>query len=495
MISPSISELKKNKLGTIVPVYKEILADMETPVSVFLKISRHEANAALLESVELGEQLGRYSFICFGFKRIISSDGHSIFAEEKGKTKKKISAIGDILHLIEPEIKEKSSRFKRSPKLPTFQGGYVGYLSYENVRYFETIKLDEKKKGLNVPESVFFYTDHFIVFDHVDRKLRIVKLVECGPKLRENYRIALKEIESTQRIVKGPLPTARKKPVPEHFQFKSNVPRATFLNQVRRIKEYIRAGDCIQVVLSQRFDIGKVHDDFAIYRVLRSINPSPYMFYFRYGKSRLIGSSPELLVKKTSREAEVRPIAGTRPRGLDKTEDLQFERDLKNSKKELAEHLMLVDLGRNDLGRIAKIGSVRVKNFARVERYSHVMHMVSDVVGILDPNRTAIELLRVSFPAGTVSGAPKIRAMQIIDELEKEKRGPYAGSVGYFSLTGDMDMCIAIRTVVSQNGHAYVQAGAGIVNDSNPKREYDETMNKAKALIQAVQISKGNELL
>ncbi len=495
MFSPTINELKKLKKGTITPVYKEILADLETPVSVLLKISRHESSTTLLESVELGENLGRYSFICFGFKRVLISNGDGIYVEEKGKSRKKIAGIGDALHILEREMREKESRFKRSPNLPSFQGGYVGYLAYENVRYYEKIKQNTKKKGLDVPESVFFWTDHFIIFDHVDRKIRIVRLVECGPNVNQNYSGAMKEIETIQRHIEGPMPKTAGKERAEHFKFKSNVPRSTFLSRVKKIKEYIRAGDCIQVVISQRFDIGKIHDDFAIYRVLRSLNPSPYMFYFRYKNMRLIGSSPELLVKKTGSEAEIRPIAGTRPRGTSESEDRKLEHDLKNSRKEMAEHLMLVDLGRNDLGRVAELNSVRVKDFARVERYSHVMHLVSDVVGSLGPKCSAIELLRSSFPAGTVSGAPKIRAMEIIDELEKEKRGPYAGSLGYFSLTGDMDMCIAIRTIVVQNGHAYIQAGAGIVNDSNPAKEYEETVNKARALIQAVEISKGNDLL
>ena len=345
MITPSISELKKYKSGSIVPIYREILADLETPVSVFLKISKRDSNAALLESVELGEQLGRYSFICFGFKRIISSDGEYVYCEEKGKKKRKIAGIGDILHLIEPEMKEKESRFKRSSHLPTFQGGYVGYLSYENVRYFEKVRLNNHKKGLDVPESVFFWTDLFIVFDHIDRKIRIVKLVECGKNLTQNYKNAIKEIENAERIIEGPLPAIQKKEKRENLHLKSNMTRAAFMNKVKRIKEYIRAGDCIQVVPSQRFDIGKVQDDFSIYRVLRSINPSPYMFYFRYGKSRLIGSSPELLVKKTGTEAEIRPIAGTRPRGKNEAEDLKYEKELKNSQKEMAEHLVLVDLG------------------------------------------------------------------------------------------------------------------------------------------------------
>ena len=260
-----------------------------------------------------------------------------------------------------------------------------------------------------------------------------------------------------------------------------------FEEKVKQVKEYIRSGDCIQVVLSQRFSIPAIYNDFQIYRALRSINPSPYMFYFRCKKIRLVGASPEVLVKKTGSRAEVRPIAGTRPRGLDQKSDLKFEENLKRSKKELAEHLMLVDLGRNDLGRVCRYESVKVQNFARVERYSHVMHLVSDVVGKLKAGKTSFDLLRATFPAGTVSGAPKIRAMQIINELEPERRGPYAGAVGYFGFNGDMDMCITIRTLALVKDTLYLQAGAGIVKDSNPAKEYEETVNKAKGLVKAIE--------
>ena len=267
---------------------------------------------------------------------------------------------------------------------------------------------------------------------------------------------------------------------------RSNTSRAEFIQKVEKVKEYIRAGDCIQVVLSQRFELGKVLNDFEIYRSLRSINPSPYMFYFKSGPLRLIGTSPELLVKKVGNAAEVRPIAGTRKRGQTPQEDAKLEENLRRSRKETAEHLMLVDLGRNDLGRVCNFESVRVDHFARVERYSHVMHLVSDVSGTLRPEMDGFDLLKAAFPAGTVTGAPKIRAMEIVDELEPERRGPYAGCLGYFSFNQDMDMCITIRTIVVVSGTAYVQAGAGIVYDSRPEYEYEETLNKAKALVEAV---------
>jgi anthranilate synthase component 1 len=275
------------------------------------------------------------------------------------------------------------------------------------------------------------------------------------------------------------------------IQLRSNMTRGEFESIIRRAKKYIRAGDCIQVVLSQRFDLGRIADDFRLYRALRSVNPSPYMFYFRHNDLSLVGSSPEMLAKKTGSVAEVRPIAGTRPRGANEKQDLAYETELRSSKKEMAEHLMLVDLGRNDLGRVSQPRTVRVNDFARIERYSHVMHLVSEVKAVLKKGKNAFDLLRASFPAGTVTGAPKIRAIQIINELEQERRGPYAGSLGYFSLTGDMDMCITIRTIIIYQNRAYVQAGAGIVNDSIPKNEYAETINKAKALLRAVERSRG----
>jgi len=490
MISPTVNELKKYKAGSIVPVYKDIMADLETPVSVYLKLVGNNQDAILLESVELGEQLGRYSFICLHPNQILSSDGRKTTLNGS----KKPLSDSDILSVIEPDLKQKRKHFQRSKNLPAFQGGYVGYLSYENVRHFESIKLNPKKKGLGIPESVLFWIDTFVIFDHIKKKIRLVKLVECGKNINKEYNAAIKEFNLIELKLESKIKKSKVKKKKSSDKLKSNVTKQKFTQNVNKIKNYIKAGDCIQVVCSQRFDIGPIQDEFNVYRVLRSLNPSPYMFYFQHKNLKLVGSSPELLVKKMGNKAEVRPIAGTRPRGKDSKEDKKLEHDLKRSTKELAEHLMLVDLGRNDLGRVSKTKSVEIDNYARVERYSHVMHLVTDVKSTLNSGYNDIDLLRATFPAGTVSGAPKIRAMEIIDEVENEKRGPYAGAVGYFSLTGDMDMCIGIRTVVVKNKHAYVQAGAGIVYDSNPAKEYQESINKAKALIHAVHLAEGEDI-
>ncbi|MCI0597401.1 MAG: anthranilate synthase component I family protein, partial [candidate division Zixibacteria bacterium] len=331
-------------------------------------------------------------------------------------------------------------RLANAEALPGFSGGFVGYFSYENVEYFEDIRL-EKHKGPKIPDGIFFLCRDLVIFDHYRKTLVIVSLVETSPRgrLQARYREAEKKMAGLAARLRRPLVVPAKSAKKTTPPFEPNMTPAAFQKKVRRIKEYIRAGDCIQVVLSQRFRTHAPSEDFQIYRALRSINPSPYMFYFRSGKVRLIGSSPEMLVKKTGRTAEVRPIAGTRPRGKSPAEDLALEESLKKSSKELAEHLMLVDLGRNDLGRVCQFRTIRVEDYARVERYSHVMHLVSDVVGKLKPGKNAFDLLKAAFPAGTVTGAPKIRAMQIISELEAENRGPYAGCLGYFSFNQDMD--------------------------------------------------------
>lgn len=381
-------------------------------------------------------------------------------------------------------------RLANTTELPGFAGGFVGFLGYENIQFFEKVH-QRAKSGLPLEDGVFFLIKNFLVFDHFRRSISLIMLCNVENKaesyLKKKYRESLKRLTLLKEKLRRVLPREKENiKIGANSKFVANITKNDFENKIGRIKEYIRSGDCIQVVFSQRFALGKVEDDFLIYRALRSINPSPYMFYFRYGALRLIGSSPELLVKKTGRIVEIRPIAGTRMRGKEEQDDIRLEESLKHSKKEMAEHLMLVDLGRNDLGRVCDFKTIRVNDFARVERYSHVMHLVSRVSGRLRAGKDAFDLLRASFPAGTVTGAPKIRAMEIVDELEPEKRGPYAGSLGYFSFNGDMDMCITIRTIVVTNGRAYVQAGAGVVYDSQPKREYQETINKAKALMQAV---------
>lgn len=487
---PDFETFKKMaRKGNLVALVQSVPADLETPVSSFLKTTKGLSEAFLLESAEQEEKIGRYSFIGLKPSAVLVSAGNKVQSFPSSF----LSAEQKRKHLVDAmESSLKKSRLANPEALPGFAGGFVGYLAYENVSYFEQIKL-KPQKGLQVPDAIFYLTTEFIIFDHFRKTLSFVVLADAASRsnLKSIYRQAERKIKTYIQKLKKPLVFQKAKPVSKSPAVTSNMTPGIFEQKVKRIKEYIRAGDCIQVVLSQRFKLPLVADDFQIYRALRSINPSPYMFYFKYKKMRLIGSSPELLVKKEGQIAEVRPIAGTRPRGKTASEDLQFEENLKKSVKETAEHLMLVDLGRNDLGRVCEFDSIKVKNFARVERYSHVMHLVSDVTGKLKRGKNAFDLLKATFPAGTVSGAPKIRAMQIINELEPEKRGPYAGSLGYFSFNHDMDMCITIRTLVIDGKNIYLQAGAGIVKDSIPQNEYQETVNKAKALLKAISM-RGN---
>lgn len=479
----SLSDFKKLcRKGNLIAVSKTIPADLETPVSCFLKLASNKKHAFFLESAEQGEKTGRYSFIGFDPAAVYETTARGISLTENGKTKN-FPADSELLELMEERMK--GFKLANPQDLPAFCGGFVGYLSYENVSRFETIRL-KKAPGPDVPEAIFFLAKEFVFFDHFRKTLSFAVIVDTKSP-EKSYALAQKKIAAQLTALRKPL---RQKPASskkiDTSNLKSNVTPAEFSSKVKKIQSYIRAGDCIQVVLSQRFSFPHFENDFQIYRALRSVNPSPYMFYFKSGRRRLIGSSPEMLVRKNGSSAEVRPIAGTRPRGKSAQEDLALERTLKNDKKEMAEHLMLVDLGRNDLGRVSEFNSVKVKDFARVERYSHVMHLVSDVTCRLKKDCSAFDLLKATFPAGTVSGAPKIRAMQIIDELEPERRGPYAGCLGYFSFNQDMDMCITIRTLVLDGKKIYLQAGAGIVKDSSPAKEFQETVNKAKALVKAI---------
>ncbi len=485
-IYPDYSEFRKHaKQGSVIPVSVEFPADLETPVSIFLKLARKKKNAFLLESVELEEKLGRFSLIGMDPDIILEyRDDTCVLSDGSKKSTRQKT---DLLNAVQAVLKR--YKFTSDSSLPPLVGGLVGYIGYELVQQFEEVHF-RTKKGLPVPDAVFFFPTNLVVFDHIKHQLKLIHLAIVRGSTKQAYHKALGELREMQlklnQSIRNNVQDKKKK---KNLELKSNIGQKQFEHIVQKAKQYIRAGDCIQIVLSQRFSLGYVPDDFKLYRVLRSLNPSPYMFYFRHYDFSLVGSSPEMLAKKTGRIAEIRPIAGTRPRGETEKEDLAYEMALRVSRKEMAEHLMLVDLGRNDLGRVCDPKSVKVDNFARVERYSHVMHLVSDIVATLKQGKNAFDLLRASFPAGTVTGAPKIRAMQIIDELEQEKRGPYAGSLGYFSLAGDMDMCITIRTIVVHKKQAYVQAGAGIVNDSVPHREFQETINKAKALLQAVRKS------
>jgi anthranilate synthase component I len=474
--------------GNLVPIYREILADYETPVSAFAKID-HGPSAYLLESIEGGEKWARYSFLGSGSPVVVYEDGGDLLVVQ-GTSKKRIPSRGNPLERLR-ELME-AYRPVTVPGLPPFVGGAVGYLSYDMVRTFEDLAT-RKKDPLNLPDFAFLLTDTMLIFDNVVQKIKVVANAHVTAKgergIKTAYRSATERIERTIARLKRPLrrtrPHRRRRPV----SFTANMSKADFEKMVVRTKEYIRAGDIVQAVLSQRWETSVQASPLQLYRALRVVNPSPYMYYLRIAGVELVGSSPETLVRCENGVISVRPIAGTRRRGATPEEDQQMERRLLADKKERAEHVMLVDLGRNDVGRVAKPGSVVVDSLMHVERYSHVMHIVSNVTGQLDEAKTSYDVLRACFPAGTVSGAPKVRAMQIIDELEPTRRGPYAGAVGYFSFSGNMDMCINIRTVVVKKHQAFIQAGAGIVADSNPEHEYEETCNKAKAMMKAVELA------
>jgi len=480
--------------GNVIPVYKEINADLDTPVSAFLKV-RHDDYAFLLESVEGQEKIARYSFLGSKPSLVFKSKGRKIQIIRPHK-----KSIRSFVTKTNPldEIKKIMQDFKAVPVagLPRFYGGFVGFMGYDMVRFFEELP-DKNPDDLKLPDSVFILTDTILIFDHFNHTIKIIanvilpknkrKLSEA--KSRRIYKSAIKKINSIQRDFNKPLSEELEAISAKNKEIKifSNFRKQEFQNIVRKAKTYIKRGDIIQVVLSQRFKVKVERRPFEIYRSLRSINPSPYMYYLKLKDVILIGSSPEMLVRCEDGLIQTRPIAGTRPRGKTEKEDARLADELLRDKKERAEHLMLVDLGRNDLGRVSKAGEVQVSEFMNVEKYSHVMHLVSEVRGILDSRRYDIyDVLRAAFPAGTVSGSPKIRAMEIIDELENLRRGPYAGCVGYFSFSHNMDTCITIRTIVIQGKTAYIQAGAGIVADSVPEKEYFESVNKAKALLEAI---------
>ncbi len=490
MYHPSLKEfLKLSTKGNLIPVYKEINADLETPVSAFLKIKQSDYSF-LLESVEGQEKIARYSFLGSNPSLVFRSKGKRIEIIDPASDKKRSfitagSPLDEIKKIMRP------FRSVEVAGLPRFYGGLLGYIGYDTVRFFENIP-DKNKDDLNIPDTLLLLRDTLLIFDRLKQSIKIVSNVilpksSNGLKKAALYEKALKKIESIHNdfnrfvIQKESVKGSGKSAI------NSNLKRAEFVRMVKKGKAYIKKGDVIQVVLSQRFKVKTQKDDFAIYRSLRSLNPSPYMYYLKLKSFSIIGSSPEMLVRCENGLVQNRPIAGTRRRGRNEEEDSRLEKELLNDEKERAEHLMLVDLGRNDLGRISKPGKVKVDEFMRVEKYSHVMHLVSQVSAVLDKKRFDIyDVLKAAFPAGTVTGAPKIRAMEIIDELENLKRSLYAGAIGYFSFSHNLDTCIAIRTIVLKEGIAYLQAGAGIVADSVPEKEYQESVNKAKALIEAI---------
>ncbi len=471
--------------GNLIPVYKEIFVDMDTPVSAFKKVD-YGGTAFLFESVEGGEKWGRYSFIGIDPKVIFKSKANRVEIIENGKSE---LLEGDPVELLKRLLK----RFKPvyTEGLPRFYGGAVGYLGYDVVRFFEDLP-ELAERDIDFSDSFFMIPDTLLIFDNLSHKVKIVANLYSGEGDKEAlYKKAVQRIDDVIEKLKTPLyqeDTLREVKKGD-VGFKSNIDKASFIDAVNRAKSYIRKGDIIQVVLSQRLNAPLDADPFNIYRALRVINPSPYMFFLRFEDTVLVGSSPEILVRLEGDKIVTRPIAGTRPRGKDEDEDSALQRELLNDPKEIAEHIMLVDLGRNDVGRVARSGSVQVDELMGIERYSHVMHIVSNVTGTLKEGEDAFSVLRACFPAGTLSGAPKVRAMEIIEELEPNRRGVYGGAVGYFGFSGDMDMCITIRTIVIKDDNIYVQAGAGIVADSVPETEFEETLNKAGGMLKAVEMA------
>jgi len=501
--------IKLAKRGNLIPVYCEYFSDLETPLSTFMKFIDSDYSF-ILESVEGGKHIGRYSFLGSDPSLILSSKGDKIKIEVKDKNflpsnpkfvtrqykleknKNPVDEINDILSEF---------RLIKDTKLelPKFTGGFVGYIGYDMVTFFEPVKAF-KKDDLNLPDCLMMLADNLIIFDHLTKRLKLICNTYIEDKTPEKiaivYDTVIRRLEKLIKKVSVVLDRSidlssipLKQEVSMSDDIKSNFKKHDFENKVKKIKNEIKNGEIIQAVLSQRLAIPFKQNPLTVYRVLRAINPSPYMFFLKLKELTLIGSSPEVMVRSEEGKVELRPIAGTRPRGRNEEEDLKLENELISDRKERAEHIMLVDLGRNDLGRVCKYNSVKVPELMVTEKYSHVLHLVSSVLGELKKGKDIFDLFKACFPAGTVAGAPKVRAMQIIQQMENTKRGPYAGCVGYFSFSGNMDTCITIRTIIVKSNVAYIQAGAGIVADSIPEKEYEETLNKAKALIKSIQIA------
>ncbi|MGZ8901205.1 MAG: anthranilate synthase component I [Limisphaerales bacterium] len=501
MCSPTLEEfIELSRRGNLIPVTRKLLADLETPVSAYYKI-RGQGESFLFESVEGGEHLGRYSFVGCNPRAIVRQTGDLIEHIREGKVietfrvnrsggegvvRDGLEVIERILHAYRPVI---------LPELPRFTGGAVGFIGYEFIHDVEPVVPRPRQDDLKTPVMYFLIADELLIFDRVNQTLTVLvnAFLDEFSTPAEAYENAVNEIERLISLLEQPTeysPITVPKEVPQ-VPFESNMPKDRFLANVLKSKEYITSGDIIQVVGSQRFSTAVKASPLDVYRAARSINPSPYMFLLELEGFSLVGASPEIHVRCEDRLVEIRPIAGTRPRGKTPEEDLQNEKELLADPKEQAEHVMLVDLARNDIGRVCDFGSVQVKDLMIIERYSHVMHIVSQVEGRLRADRTPYDLMRATFPAGTLSGAPKIRAMQIIAELEQTARGPYGGCVGYFSFSGNLDCCITIRTALLKDGKAYIQAGGGWVNDSVPESEFQETVNKSKAMLKAVSLAEG----
>ncbi len=498
VIVPKREEFEKlSKKGNLIPIYCDVIADMETPVSAYYKICEKKTSnifAFLLESIEGGENIARYSFL--------GINPNSIFIQKDGKSehitgKKKTPIKGcDVFERINHILK----KYKpvNMPGLPPFIGGAVGYASYDTVREIEKTIETPEFSPFDLPEAFFMITDTVLVFDRVKHTIKVISqaFLEENKDINQIYDTTVEKISKIVKLLQTSIiipPVKIDKNLHSDIHYSSNKTKEEFYEMVNKTKQYIYDGDIIQAVMSQRFSIDSNVSSIALYRALRMINPSPYMFLLNCGDFSVVGASPEVHAKCINRKITVRPIAGTRKRGKTEKIDLALEEELLNDPKERAEHIMLVDLARNDVGRIAETGSVKVDQLMVIERYSHVMHIVSTVNGILEKNHEADYVMRSTFPAGTLSGAPKVRAMQIISEQEKEKRGPYGGVVAYYSFDGNIDSCITIRTAVLKNNKIFIQAGAGIVADSDPIKEYEETQNKAKALIKAVSLAKNFE--
>ncbi len=487
MIRPELCEVERLAgQGNVIPIHREILGDLLTPAAAFLRVAQGRRRVFLLESVEGGERLARYSFIGWDPFCVLRGRGTSLTMEEMGETRPTHANPLEKLRSISREF-----RPVYVPGLPPFLGGAVGYFSYDLVRQFERLP-DNTADDLRLEDIHVMYFSTILAFDHLRHRIHIVSNIftERGAQsLEAKYNDAVHRIEQIAERLSAPVSLPAPQPRNSLPEPVSNTAESQYYSNVRKARDYIQAGDIFQVVLSQRFSMPVSCDLFDIYRALRFINPSPYMFYLRMDNLCLVGASPEMLVRVTGDRVEYGPIAGTRPRGKDAEEDARLSEELARDEKERAEHIMLVDLGRNDLGRVCDYGSVRVTDLMRIEKYSHVMHIVSSVEGKLRDGLDCFHALESCLPAGTVSGAPKVRAMEIIDELEPCRRGVYGGAVGYVDFSGNLDTCIALRTLVIKDGTAYIQAGGGIVADSVPEREREESMNKARALIGAVRFA------
>lgn len=495
---PSRSEfLKLARTHTLVPLYRTIAADLETPVTAFLRLAASEPECFLLESVENGAKIGRYTFIGIRPFRKIVSHGKSIEIIENGKLRK---IEGDIFALWKEFLT--GHKPARLEGLPPFTAGAVGYFAYDAVRQIEHLP-ETTEDDLGLPDACLMFFHEVLAFDHIRKEMLLIATADVTKQKPDRaYADALKRLDQLEKRLASPLPKLKRKKISGKLKLEPQTRRKDFYKAIEVTKEYIAAGDVFQAVISQRFDMETGVDPFAVYRALRMVNPSPYMYFLRMGlkqpgtrgpavDTQIAGSSPELLVRVNQGRIQYRPIAGTRPRGASEEDDLRVAQEMLEDEKERAEHVMLVDLGRNDVGRVSEYGSVEVKELMTVERYSHVMHIVSGIEGKLRPELHAVDAFRACFPAGTLSGAPKVRAMEIIEELEPTRRGIYGGSVLYADYSGNLDSCIAIRTLLQQGKKGHIQAGAGIVADSIPEKEYEESINKSRAVVRAIERARG----